>query len=139
MSKIDRLKFKLYPIAQSDPACVDALKQENDARKALREAQQNLAQAIRKTTIYKAIEALASEPGDVSFDFDEMKIGIWNGRYDRWGVEFSEPKSASAHVDPKTLNALITGKLLTDEEKRGLLKSQGVDLDAFASKPTITA
>ena len=34
-----------------------------------------------------------------------------------------KPYVQTVHIEPKTLNALLNGKLLTDEEKRKLLKS----------------
>ncbi|RVK56941.1 hypothetical protein CN162_12815 [Sinorhizobium meliloti] len=42
--------------------------------------------------------------------------------------------SPSLNIGEKTINALLTGKLLTDEEKKALLKRMGVDLDTLAEK-----
>lgn len=133
MSKIDRLNFKFYPVIHSDPACAAAMKSTAEARDALKEEERKLEAAIRATMFFKSIEALAHQSNDITVNIAEGRIQLWEGRHAQWGVEFSD-KTRPTHIDPKTLNALIQGKLLSPEEKRALLKSQGIDVEV--TKPT---
>lgn len=41
-----------------------------------------------------------------------------------------QPSLAQPYLDPKTANMLLSGKLLTDEEKRVVLKRLGLDFTA---------
>ena len=134
-TEITGLEFKFFPMVHGDAACAAALKAVSVARDALREEERKLEAAIRATIFFKNIEALAENPSDISINIDESKIQLWQGRYSRWGVEVKK-SAATSHLDPKTLNALLNGKLLSQDEKRGLLKSQGVDLDALAASPS---
>jgi len=130
--EITGLKFKFYPMVHGDAACAAALRSMSVAREALREEERKFEAAIRATTFFKSIEALAESNSDVTINMAESRIELWQGRYSRWGVEVKQ-HAAPKHIDPKTLNALLNGKLLSIEEKRGLLKSQGVDLEALAN------
>lgn len=130
--EITGLKFKFYPMVHADAACTAAMKSMSVAREALREEERKFEAAIRATTFFKSIEALAESHSDITINMAESRIELWQGRYSRWGVEVKK-HAAPNHIDPKTLNALLNGKLLSIEEKRGLLKAQGFDLEAFAS------
>lgn len=52
-------------------------------------------------------------------------------------VDTVEPKGTvtrQLYLGEKTINALLNGKLLTDDQKKALLKQVGVDLDELSEK-----
>ena len=114
---------------------VETRKRLDQVQQALYSAKTAFDKAVRATAFYKQFQAMGGaieiSPPAGSLDYGSLRVRPET--YGSWGIEQIETKSApsySAPIDPKTLNALITGKLLSAEEKRALLKSQGVDLDA---------
>lgn len=100
----------------------------HDARYALAAAEAAIVDAYKKSADYRALAAMAT-----TGPYGEK---IWprprvegHRIVSLVSVEKDEaPQPRRVNADPKTLNILLTGNLLTDVEKRQLLKDMGIEL-----------
>ena len=139
--RITGIRVSLRGAFDESPAVGVARKKLESYQAATYNAQRELEQAIRDTKFFQQFNAMT---GKVSIalptgSMDYGSLTLKPEQYGAWGIEQVETTPVYPHVnhlDPKTLNTLLTGKLLTPEEKRALLKSQGVDLTALATPNT---
>jgi len=107
----------------------DLAKAVEDARRALGEAEKALLDAYRKSPRYQAMLDLVGY-GSSAYGKAPLYPVIQGSRIIcKVMVDLDhEPTRPQLYLDPKTANLLLSGKLLSDEEKRLLLKDMGVDL-----------
>jgi hypothetical protein len=108
-----------------------------EARKLVEKTEKEIAEAFQKSDRFKAVRDLTG------FNDYGNKLShhcrVEGARIvASTAVELDEVAKASAYVPPlnlgeKTLNALLTGKLLDDAQKKALLKRIGVDLDQLTT------
>lgn len=112
----------------------DLAKAAGEARNALAAAEKALIDAYVKSDRYKAMRDLAGY-GSSAFGKASVMPRIEGTRVVcRVMVDLPDEKTGpQLYLDPKTANLLLSGKLLTDAEKRKLLKRLGVDFDEIAS------
>lgn len=114
-----------------------------EARKLVEKTEKEIAEAFQKSDRFKAVRDLTG------FNDYGQKLShhcrVEGARIvASTAVELDEAVKSSAYVPPlnlgeKTLNALLTGKLLDDDQKKALLKRIGVDLDQLASGTPVPA
>lgn len=106
----------------------DLAKAMADARAALAAAEKAMIEAYQKTPRYQAMRDLVGY-GSSTYGKSPLYPAIQGSRIVcRVMVDLAEPSSSQLYLDPKTANLLLSGKLLTDEEKRSMLKRMGVDI-----------
>ena len=112
-----KLSVRVRRIAAANPKVMDALGAFDTAIRAATQAKCTLSDALKDTPEWRLLEGAGGEPV-VSVDrFGSVHITT------RVREEYVPQPNTLA---PQTLNALITGKLLTDDEKRALLTNQGI-------------
>jgi hypothetical protein len=105
-------------------------KEKMQAIKKMEQDKQKLIEELRSEAVKHPRYVAAFDLAGYS-DFDGRKISpqlVWGGKGFTATVKMDDVKTEKpyvlpVHVDPKTLNALLNGKLLTDSEKRKLLTS----------------
>lgn len=107
----------------------DLAKAVNDARSALASAEKAMIEAYMKSPRYQAMLDLAGYGSSgygksTTYPFIQGSRIICNVMVD---LE-QEVTRQQLYLDPKTANILLSGKLLSDDEKRQLLKDMGVEL-----------
>lgn len=114
----------------------DLAKAVSDARNALDAAEKAMIEAYQKSSRYQAMLDLTGY-GSSGYSKAPMYPAILGSQIIcKVMVDLaSEPTRQNLYIDPKTANLLLSGKLLSDDEKRQLLKSMGVD---FPSGPSDT-
>lgn len=136
--RVRSMRFNLAQLAREDDSVKAAEVSIARATRALDEAREHYKTVVYATAYFKQIAALG---GNAFVDAVAKQVilnEVNHGGLNVDAIKADEPRPAyvrSNLLDPKTLNTLLTGKLLTPEEKRALLKSQGVDLDAIAATP----
>lgn len=76
------------------------------------------------------VAKLGSYRGDkLNFSWDQYNNMIVSLEF----VADDQPSLAQPYLDPKTANMLLSGKLLSDDEKRVVLKRLGLDFTAPAA------
>lgn len=98
------------------------------ARNALRAAEKALIDAYVKSDRYKAMRDIAGY-GSSAYGKATVQPMLQGSRIVcRVMVDLpDETTGPQLYLDPKTANLLLSGKLLSDAEKRKLLKRMGVD------------
>jgi hypothetical protein len=114
-----KLSIKTGAIAAAHPKVKEAVDAFHAAMKVATDAKKALAVALKDTPEWRLLAGAAGEPSIVVGPYGDVRLIA------RYHPEY-EP--AADTLAPQTLNALITGKLLTDEEKRVLLETQGIRL-----------
>jgi hypothetical protein len=120
------LSFRVDKIAKGNPEVAEAIKAFEAASKAAKEARLAAQTALANTPEGRLLSDASTghaAPQLVVERFGSLVIRVRHHRIAR------EPDTSIA---PQTLNALLTGKLLTDDEKRALLQRQGI---RFADPP----
>ncbi|QIG74554.1 hypothetical protein EVC10_046 [Rhizobium phage RHph_Y25] len=110
----------------------DAAKRLSEARNLVSTIEKEIASAFEKSDRFKAVRDLAGlgDMGHKNSSFCRV-----DGRriVARTYVELAEEKTAKStpylSLGEKTVNTLLNGKLLTDEQKKALIKRLGFDLD----------
>lgn len=106
----------------------DLAKAVNDARNALASAEKAMIEAYTKSPRYQAMLDLTGY-GDSGYGKVPIYPDIQGSRIVcRVMVDVEQVSRQQLYLDPKTTNLLLSGKLLTDDEKRQLLKDMGVEL-----------
>lgn len=114
----------------------DAWKRLDTARKEVAKIQTEIMAAYEKSDRAKAAYDLA---GFGDFGTKHNPIHRIDNDHISTRVNVDLPDDAgskpvkSLYLGEKTINALINGKLLTDDQKKALLKQIGVDLDELAA------
>lgn len=128
-----RVEFKVS-IADFDGKAWSSLK---EARDLVSKIEKEISDAFQKSERFQAARDLAGfgDYGNKLSTFCQI-----NGSHivSQTYVDLAD-ETVVAYVPPlnigeKTLNALLTGKLLDDAQKKALLKRIGVDLDTLAEK-----
>lgn len=114
----------------------DAWKRLDAARKEVAKLQTEIMAAYQKSDRAKAAYDLSGY-GDYGSKHSPIHYIDGNNITTRINVDLGD-ETGSKPVKPlylgeKTINALINGKLLTDEQKKALLKQIGVDLDELSA------
>lgn len=127
------VKFKV-DINDFDSAAWQRLK---EARKLVEKTEKEIAEAFQKSDRFKAVRDLTGI-GDYGQKLSHNCRVEGSRIVASTAVELDEVVKAAAYVLPlnlgeKTLNALLTGKLLDDAQKKALLKRIGVDLDQLTT------
>lgn len=136
--RIRLMRFNLVQLGRDDRAVKAAEEGMAVAVNALNAAREAYRSAVYATAYFKQIAALG---GHTVVDADAKRLvlsEVNHGRLSVESIQADQPRRSYDRpnfLDPKTLNTLLTGKLLSAEEKRALLKSQGVDLDAICPPP----
>lgn len=106
----------------------DLAKAVSDARNALAAAEKAMIEAYRKSPRYQAMLDLTGH-GNSGYGKAPMYPAIAGSQIIcKVTVDLeSAPPRQQLYLDPKTANLLLSGKLLSDDEKRWLLKDMGVD------------
>jgi hypothetical protein len=119
----------LANIGSASPECGEALK---DWQKAISEAEgkrKALEAVYRNTPEYAALTRLVGYAAAPSIGADGIRISGSSASYSGGILWEHKPDPYAGMLDPKTLNMLLSGKLLTDAEKRQLLARHGVTFD----------
>lgn len=100
-----------------------AVEKHKDLKEQLRQAEKDLISAFAETDAGKSLQAVMGYGDVAKIGPFGLEIGAGNPSAVRDSAAFEwvfedEPKP---YVDPKTLNALLSMKLLSDDEKRELL------------------
>lgn len=114
-----------------------------EARKLVEKTEKEIAEAFQKSDRFKAVRDLTGI-GDYGQKLSHNCRVEGSRIVASTSVELDEAVKPSTYVPPlnlgeKTLNALLTGKLLDDDQKKALLKRIGVDLDQLASGTPVPA
>lgn len=119
------IRIKNFSMAKASPACEAAWAEHQAASDAMAEARKKLHSAFRETDEFKGLVILANTGGKSDpFTWDTEGAILSSGSYKN-NLEIRVDERAT-YADPRTMNLLLTAKLLTDEEKRELLKSTGI-------------
>ncbi len=119
MANQTKLSVKVAKLAQGSPPIKEALTAFEAAMKAAADAKAALTSVIRETPEWRVLQGAGDEPRVVVSNYGNVEL-VSLVRHS-W-----EPRPET--LAPQTLNALITGKLLNDDEKRQLLANQGIRL-----------
>lgn len=120
------LKFEIE-ISSFDQDAYNRLK---EAREQVKKIEDGIRDAYLKSDRFKAVTDLAGY-GDYGTKYNPVtsisgtRI-VTNVQVD---LEGEKPKPLQPYIPEKTVNMLLSGKLLNDGQKRALLKRIGVDLD----------
>lgn len=116
-----KLGIKVAKIGQAHPAVHAAYEAFKAAVKAAQDAKKVLTAELKKTPEWTIIHTSANREPVVRAD------GYGNSELSARYVDLDYRNDTS--IAPQTLNALLTMKLLTDEQKKNLLKQQGILID----------
>ena len=119
MSSPTKLSIKTGSIAAANPKVKEASDAFYAAMEAATDAKKALTAALKDTPEWRLLAGAAGDPSVVVSPYGDVRLVA------RYHPDY-EPRPDT--LAPQTLNALITGKLLTDEEKRVLLETQGIRL-----------
>ncbi|MGR9413127.1 hypothetical protein [Rhizobium leguminosarum] len=127
------IKFNI-PQSRMDAAKVDRLKKAFDELKAIRS---EIEADWRSSN--EGIGASAMVSAGFNYGKPTLNWSIDNGLTANLEVSQDHDNSrmiahTGLNIGEKTINALLTGKLLTDEQKKALVKRLGVDLDDLSDK-----
>ena len=126
--------ISLASIGRASPECEQAMKDWRTAKDAADKKRQEFVLAYRQTAEYAALRRLVGY--NCHPDITEEGIRIPGTLMPhQGGIHWDYNQSHVYGLDPKTLNMLLSGKLLSDTEKRELLKRHGVTFDS-AKDPT---
>ncbi|TDR27767.1 hypothetical protein [Aquamicrobium defluvii] len=107
----------------------DLAKAVNDARNALASAEKAMIEAYTKSPRYQAMLDLAGYGGGGYGKVPTYPVIQGPRIVCKVMLDLEqEPTRPQLYLDPKTANLLLSGKLLSDDEKRHLLKDMGVEL-----------
>lgn len=119
----------LADIGRASPECEQALKEWQAALRGAEEKREELALAYRQTPEYAALKRMVSYNCHPTITEEGIRISGSIPSYNGGILWDTKTQVANYYLDPKTLNMLISGKLLTDAEKRKLLARHGVTFD----------
>lgn len=132
-----KIRVKIGTMASATPETKAAYDAYEAKKKEAEAALENFFEVYRATPVYEALLALVNgtEYGrEKAWDFSEtgMTADTSHNNYRRtFDISRVHDSTAGGYVDPKTLNLLLTGKLLTDDQKRKLLQQMRIfDFDA---------
>lgn len=127
------VEFKVQ-ISDFDAA---AWKRLQEARDAVRKIESEIKAAYEKSDRLKAVRDLAGY-GDYGTKFMTNTLIDGGQIATRTVIDLPEEETVarvqSLNIGEKTINALLSGKLLDDDQKKALLKRIGVDLDTLTEK-----
>lgn len=115
----------------------DAWKRLSDARKLVEKIEREISESYQKSDKFKAVHDIA---GNNDFGQKHMSYCRIHGSkiVANTVVELVETKPTtyqpSLNLGEKTVNTLLNGKLLTDAQKKALVKRLGVDLDTLSDE-----
>jgi hypothetical protein len=115
----------------------DAWKRLSDARSQVEKIEREISDAYQKSDKFKAVHDIAGNN-----DFGQKNMSYCRIQGSKitatTSVELVETNPAthqpSLNLGEKTVNTLLNGKLLTDAQKKALVKRLGVDLDTLSDE-----
>ena len=146
MEKLPNIIIPLSELGKYCKSSKQALEQIQKKYREISNLREDVIKHFKKTEEGVALKQIASE-GQIVFDEknDCIRLNYRNDQYVGRTIKFEAPPKKPfvprlPSLDSKTANILLSGKLLSDEEKRQFLKTQFgldfVDSALFKASPT---
>ncbi|MAN65330.1 hypothetical protein [uncultured Hyphomonas sp.] len=132
-----QIRVKIDTMSAATPETKAAYDAYLEKKKEAEAALKNFFEVYRATPVYEALLALINGKEysiQTAWDFSEAGMTADTGHHNyrrSFDISRVHDSNAGGYVDPKTLNLLLSGRLLTDDQKRKLLARMNIfDFDA---------